>query len=29
MVAFGHYIPIQYIIRKYALSTIYCMYIML
>lgn len=23
-VTFGHYIPIQYIIRKYALSTIYC-----
>ena len=28
-VAFGHYSPIQYIIRIYAVSTIYCMYIML
>ena len=28
-VTFGHYSPIQYIIRIYAVSTIYCMYIML
>ena len=28
-VAFGHYTPIQYTIRIYAVSTIYCMYIML
>lgn len=28
-VAFGHYSPIQYTIRIYAVSTIYCMYIIL
>ena len=28
-VAFGHYSPIQYTIRIYVVSTIYCMYIML
>ena len=28
-VTFGHYSPIQYTIRIYVVSTIYCMYIML